>query len=103
MLGSSLDHVVFFNFSAGTEPSWTLNHLMLGGCGNVLYYQTPLMVRHMQGVITETTRTIHDQSVREPTARRSGAVERTEQHGSTTSIGVVTRRRHPQEHDERFS
>ena len=75
---------------------------MLGGCGNVLYYQTPLMVRHMQGVIKETTRTIHDQSVREPTARRSGAVERTEQHGNTTSIGVVTRRRHPQEHDERF-
>ena len=103
MLGSSLDHVVCFNFSAGTEPSWTLNHLMLGGCGNVLYYQTPPMVRHMQGVITETTRTIHDQSVKEPTARRSGAVERTEQHGSTTSISVVTRRRHPQEHDERFS
>ena len=47
LLGSSLDYVVCFNFSAGTEPSWTLNHLMLGGCGNVLYYQTPLMVRHM--------------------------------------------------------
>ena len=57
----------------------------------------------MQRGITETTRTIHDQSFREPTARRSGAVERTEQHGNTTSIGVVTRRRHPQEHDERFS
>ena len=40
---------------------------------------------------------------REPTLRRRGAVERTEQHGNTTAGGVTARRRHPQEHDERFS
>ena len=49
------------------------------------------MVRKMQapgnqGPFTEPTRTIHDQSVlgtaREPSARRSRAVERTEQHGN---------------------
>ena len=71
-----------------------------------------LMVRNMQtpgnqGAVTELTRTIHDQSVLEtagePTAGRSGAVERTEQHGNTTASGVTARRRHPQEHDERFS
>ena len=70
-----------------------------------------LMVRNTQtpgnqGAVTELTRTIHDQSVLgtagEPTARRSGAVERTEQHGNTTAGGVTTRRRHPQVHDERF-
>ena len=70
------------------------------------------MVRNMQapgnqGAITELTRTIHVQSVlgtaREPTARRSGDEEMTEQHGNTTFSGVTTRRRHPQEHDERFS
>ena len=61
----------------------------------------------LEGAIAEPTRTIHNQSVlgtaREPTARRSGAVERTEQHGNTTPSGVTARRRHPQEHDERFS
>ena len=71
-----------------------------------------LMVQNMQAprnqeALTELTRTNHDQSVpeitREPTARRSGAVERTEQHGNTTPSGVTARRRHPQEHDERFS
>ena len=70
------------------------------------------MVRNMQapgnqGAITELTRTIHVQSVlgtaRKPTARRSGDEEMTEQHGNTTFSGVTTRRRHPQEHDERFS
>ena len=70
------------------------------------------MVRNIQapgnqGPFTEPTRTIHDQSVlgkaREPTARRSGAVERTEQHGNTTPCGVTARRRHPQEYDEHFS
>lgn len=62
----------------------------------------------LEGAIAEPTRTIHNQSVsgtaREPTARRSGAVERTgEQHGNTTPSGVTARRRHPQEHDQRFS
>ena len=70
------------------------------------------MVRNMQApryqeALTELTRTNHDQSVleiaREPTLCRSGAVERTEQHGNTTPRGVIARRRHPQEHDERFS
>ena len=59
-----------------------------------------------QGAVTEPTRSIHDQNAletaREPTLRRSGAVERTEQHGNTTA-GNVTARRHPQEQDERFS
>ena len=71
-----------------------------------------LMIRNMQAprnqeALTELTRTNRDQSVpeiaREPTARRSGPVERTEQHGNTTHSGVTARRRHPQEHDERFS
>ena len=70
------------------------------------------MVRNKQAprnqeALTELTRTNHDQSVseiaREPTAHRSGAVERTEQHGNTTPSSVTARRRHPQEHDERFS
>ena len=70
------------------------------------------MVRKMQapgnqGPFTEPTRTIHDQSVlgtaKEPTARRSGPLERTEQHGNTTPSGVTARRRHPQENDEHFS
>ena len=70
------------------------------------------MVRNMQapwnqGAVTEPTRSIHDQNAletaRELTLRRSGAVERTEQHGNTTAGGVTARRRHPQEHDERFS
>ena len=60
-----------------------------------------------QGPFTEPTKTIHDQSVlgtaREPTARRSGDEEMTEQHGNTTPSCVTARRRHPQEHDERFS
>ena len=60
-----------------------------------------------QEALTELTRTNRDQSVpeiaREPTARRSGPVERTEQHGNTTPSGVTARRRHPQEHKERFS
>ena len=70
------------------------------------------MVRNKQAprnqeALTELTRTNHDQSVpeiaREPTAHRSGAVQRTEQHGNTTPSSVTARRRHPQEHDERFS
>ena len=70
------------------------------------------MVRNMQAprnpeVVTELTRTNHDQCVpeiaREPAARRSRAVERTEQHGNTTPSCLTARRRHPQEHDERFS
>ena len=61
-----------------------------------------------QGAVTEPTRSIHDQNAletaREPTPRRSGAVERTEeQHGNTTASDVTARRRHPQKHDERFS
>ena len=60
-----------------------------------------------QGAVTEPTRSIHDQNAletaRELTLRRSGAVERTEQHGNTTASDVTARRRHPQEHDERFS
>ena len=70
------------------------------------------MVRKMQapgnqGPFTEPTRTIHDQSVlgtaKESIPRRSGAVERTEQHGNTTRSDVTARRRHPQEHEKRFS
>ena len=57
-----------------------------------------------QGPFTEPTKTIHDQSVlgtaREPTTRRSGAVKKD---GNTTPSCVTARRRHPQEHDERFS
>ena len=54
-----------------------------------------------------THRAIHDQSVLgtagKSIARCNEPVERTEQHGNTTTSGVTTRRRHPQEHDERFS
>ena len=69
------------------------------------------MVRNMQppanqGALTEPTRTIHDQNAsgtaREPTPRRNGAVEMTEQQGNINAGGVIERRRHPQEHDERF-
>ena len=70
------------------------------------------MVRNMQapgnqGTIKETARTVHDynalETAREPTPRRSGALERMEHHGNTTAGGVTARRRHPQEQDERFS
>ena len=60
-----------------------------------------------QGALTEPTRTIHDQNAsgtaREPTPRRNGAVEMTEQQGNINAAGVIERRRHPQEQDERFS
>ena len=55
----------------------------------------------------KSQRTVQDQNAlgtaREPTPRRSGAVERTEHHGYTIVGGVTARRRHPQEQDERFS
>ena len=55
-----------------------------------------------QGALTEPNTTIHHQNAlgtaREPYPRRNGNMERTEQHGNITA-----RRRHPQEHDERFS
>ena len=69
------------------------------------------MVRNMripwnQGAVTQPNRTIHDQNVlgtaRESTLRRGRVVESTEQHGNTATGGVTARRRHPQEHDERF-
>ncbi|PFX20572.1 hypothetical protein AWC38_SpisGene14977 [Stylophora pistillata] len=68
------------------------------------------MVRNMQApgnqrAVMEPTRMNHGQSVsgiaREPTARRRD-MERPEQHGNTTPGGVTRRKRHPQEHDERF-
>ena len=70
------------------------------------------MVRNMQvpgnqGAVKNPTRTIHDRNAlgtaREPTPRRSGAVERTERRGNTIAGGVTATRRHPQEQNERFS
>ena len=78
----------------------------------MLYYQTPpLGKKHASTSESRssygTPRTIHYQNTsgtaREPTPRRSGAVEMTEQQGNINAGGIIERRRHPQEQDERFS
>ena len=70
------------------------------------------MVRNMQppgnqGALTEPNTTIHHQNAlgtaRERYPRRNGAMERTEQHGNISAVGVTARRQHPQEQDERLS
>ena len=73
----------------------------------LLYMVRKMQAPGNQGAVTNPTRTVQDQNAlgtaREPTPRRSGAVERTEHHGYTIVGGVTARRRHPQEQDERFS